>query len=172
MIAPLKDIFGEDDILLLRNPESTPKCRRDPEVSGQRPEAKIHCDGASSGNPGHAGVGVVIRLIEKPYEDYKISEYIGIVTNNVAEYTAFIRGLKEARSLGLKRIEIFLDSELLVKQIKGIYRIKSAKLRPFWEKARNILKEFDSYKITYVQRELNKEADLLAKKAIKNLIKN
>ncbi len=135
-------------------------------------EAKIYCDGASSGNPGHAGAGVVIRLGEKPHEDYKISEYIGIATNNVAEYTALIRGLKEARSLGLKKIEVFLDSELLVKQMKGVYRIKSAKLRPFWEEARNILKQFDSYRITHVQRELNKEADLLAKRAIKNFMKN
>jgi ribonuclease HI len=164
MIAPLKDILGGDDVLLLRK--------------SQRLEAKIYCDGASSGNPGHAGAGVVIRLGEKPHvgttrfrEDYKISEYIGIVTNNVAEYTALIRGLKEARSLGLKKIEIFLDSELLVKQINGIYRIKSAKLRPFWEEARNILKQFDSYRITHVQRGLNKEADLLAKRAIKNFMK-
>lgn len=164
MIAPLKDILGGDDVLLLRK--------------SQRLEAKIYCDGASSGNPGHAGAGVVIRLGEKPHvgttrfrEDYKISEYIGIATNNVAEYTALIRGLKEARSLGLKKIEIFLDSELLVKQINGIYRMKSAKLRPFWEEARNILKQFDSYRITHVQRGLNKEADLLAKRAIKNFMK-
>ncbi len=141
-------------------------------------EAEIYCDGASGGNPGHAGIGVVIRIKKKPHisefkniapEGLRVSEYIGIATNNVAEYTAFVRGLKEARSLGLKRVEIFLDSELLVKQIRGVYKIKSAKLKPFWEKARDILSQFVSYKITHIQRELNKEADLLAKNAIRNI---
>jgi len=159
--------------------------------SSPRPEAKIYCDGASSGNPGHAGIGVVIQFkknhrdsatqagqdsepdsIDLPgsREDCCISEYIGITTNNVAEYSALVRGLREASSLGLKRIEIFLDSELLVKQIKGIYKIKSAKLSPLWAEAQKILKLFDSYKITHIQRKLNKKADNLAKKAAKGLI--
>lgn len=153
------------------------------------PEAEIYCDGASSGNPGHAGIGVVIVRQKlqvashksqvtsdlKPEtcnlqpETYRISEYIGITTNNVAEYSALIRGLEESRSLGLKTIDIFLDSELLVRQIKGIYKIKSVNLKPLWEKARGILKQFNNYRIIHIQRELNKEADSLAKKAIKSV---
>src|SRR4030067_609249 len=97
-------------------------------------EAKIYCDGASSGNPGRAGIGVVIQVRGHLHKDYKISEYIGIATNNVAEYSALIRGLEEARSLGLKKIEIFLESELLVRQIKGVYKISSANLKTLWEK--------------------------------------
>lgn len=129
--------------------------------------AEIYCDGASSGNPGHAGIGVVIQIQDSKIE---ISEYIGITTNNVAEYSALIRGLEEVKKLGLRRIEIFLDSELLVKQIKGLYRIKSVSLKPLWEKAQYILKQLDSYRVTHIQRELNKEADSLARKAIKRKI--
>ena len=188
MIGPLKDILAGNDVPLFRNSNAFTECRNE---NSQQPEAEIYCDGASSGNPGHAGIGVVLRFRGKlqvkrtPRDrspesnqksqkhlpllrrDQKISQYIGVATNNVAEYTALIRGIKEAGSFGLKRIEIFLDSELLVKQIKGIYRVKSAKLRPFWEEAQKILRQFDSYKVTHVRRELNKEADLLAKKAIK-----
>ncbi len=133
-------------------------------------DAEIYCDGASSGNPGHSGMGVVIRFKERPHEDYRFSEYIGISTNNVAEYMAFVKGLKIARGFKLKRIKIFLDSELLVKQIKGVYRVRNTNLKPFWEEAQSILKQFDSYMITHVRRELNKEADLLAKRSIKNFI--
>jgi ribonuclease HI len=152
------------------------------------PEAEIYCDGASSGNPGHAGIGVVIVRQKlqvashesqvtsdlKPEtcnlqpETYRISEYIGVTTNNVAEYSALIRGLEKAKSLGLRRIDIFVDSELLVKQIKGLYKVKSTNLKPLWKKTQNILKQLD-YRITHVQRELNREADLLAKKAIKSV---
>lgn len=172
MTALPDDILSCDNASLFDTPE-----RLSTVDKPQLLEAEIYCDGASSGNPGHAGIGVVIRIKKRPLisefrnqvpEGLRVSEYIGIATNNVAEYTAFVRGLEEARSLGLKRVEIFLDSELLVKQIKGVYRIKSAKLKPFWEKARDILSQFGSYKITHIQRELNKEADLLAKNAIKN----
>lgn len=175
MIAPHKYVFSGDDTLFPVGSRQLP-----PADMSQMPEAAIYCDGASSGNPGHSGIGVVIRIKKRPRISefrnqapggLRISEYIGIATNNIAEYTAFVRGLEEAKHLGLKRVEIFLDSELLVKQIKGVYRIKSAKLKPFWEKARDILNQFGSYKITHIQRELNKEADLLAKDAIRNFQK-
>lgn len=143
-------------------------------------DAEVYCDGASSGNPGHSGMGIVIRFKKRPHdvlirqarfrEDYRFSEYIGIVTNNVAEYTAFVKGLKIARGFKLKRIKIFLDSELLVKQIKGVYRVRNTNLKPFWEEAQSILKQFDSYMITHIRRELNKEADLLAKRSIENFV--
>lgn len=135
--------------------------------------AVMHCDGASSGNPGRSGIGVVINLSgenAKEHEkkkEYRLSEYIGIATNNVAEYSALIRGLEKARSLGLKKIKIFLDSELLVRQMNGIYKVKNKNLMPLWIKANNILKEFDDHEIIHVRREMNKEADLLATGAVK-----
>lgn len=146
-------------------------------------EAKIYCDGASSGNPGHAGIGVVIRhksvhpglvptLRDGQFTVHRVSEYIGIATNNIAEYAAFIKGIELARAFGLKKIEVFLDSELLVRQILGVYRVKNPNLRLQWIEANNILKKFDYYRVTHVRRELNKEADLLAKKAIRDFLKN
>lgn len=136
--------------------------------------AVMHCDGACSGNPGKSGIGVVIDLFnedrqcDEDRETHTISEYIGIATNNIAEYTALIRGLEKARALGVKKIEILLDSELLVRQINGIYKVKNEKLLPLWMQARNILKDFDKYKLTHVLREYNKEADSLATQAVKN----
>jgi len=135
--------------------------------------AEMHCDGASSGNPGNSGIGVVINISEKDAgflgtkESHRISEYIGLATNNVAEYSALLRGLETARSLGIRKINIFLDSELLVKQINGIYKVKHSNLIPLWTKAKSILKDFDHYIVKHVPRELNKEADSLAARAAK-----
>ncbi len=133
-------------------------------------EAEVYCDGASSGNPGRSGIGVVIRY--KPshslqFTVHQKSEYIGVATNNIAEYKALISGLKEAKALGIKHIKIFLDSELLVRQINGIYRVKDLKLKPLWDEAMHLLKDF-SYSIAHIPRELNKEADLLSKQAVRN----
>jgi len=158
--------------------------RADQPRADSQSEAEIYCDGASSGNPGHAGIGVVIKRQSPDIRAQttqnrlrtlnselitRISEYIGITTNNVAEYSALIRGLEKAKSLGLRKIEIFVDSELLVKQTKGLYKVKSANLKPLWKRTQDILKQLDSYKITHIRRELNREADLLAKKAIKSV---
>ena len=151
-----------DGAMLFRDEVTKPGISRD---AKQEFDAEIYCDGSSLGNPGHGGIGVVARLLNKPCKDIAISEYIGIVTNNVAEYSALIRGIREARALGVKRIAVFLDSELLVKQLKGVYRVKSSMLKPLWEDARTLLRQFDYYTITHVRREFNKEADFLAKKA-------
>lgn len=134
-----------------------------------RGKAEIYCDGASEGNPGDSGIGVVMICHKgKGVEVYKISEYIGVATNNIAEYSALIRGLEEAELLGFRKIKVFLDSELLVKQIEGIYRVKSHHLKRLWIQAQNILRRFQGYTITHVQRDLNKEADSLAREAIRN----
>jgi ribonuclease HI len=138
--------------------------------------AVIYCDGASRGNPGNAGIGVVIYLPgeegpEGKNVEIKISGYIGIATNNVAEYSALIAGLEKAVSIGTKKIKIFLDSELLVRQINGIYKVKNKNLQPLWMKVMNILKEFDTYKVSHVRRELNKEADALAREGVKKRVK-
>lgn len=132
----------------------------------------MHCDGASSGNPGPSGTGVVIKLVgQNPgYHGkdmiHRISEYIGTATNNVAEYSALLIGLETARSLGIQDIRIFMDSELLVRQLNGIYRVKNKNLIALWIKAMNLLKEFSHYTVVHIPREMNKEADSLARRAV------
>jgi len=131
--------------------------------------AVIYCDGASSGNPGKAGIGAVINFYEKTSGKstlYKISEYIGITTNNIAEYKALIRALEFVKGAGVRDVRIFLDSELICKQIKGQYRVRDKKLLPLWKKVMNLLKELNSYSITHINRDKNKEADKLARLAI------
>ncbi len=132
-------------------------------IDSQR-DAVLHCDGASSGNPGESGIGAVLVLGDNTYE---ISEHIGIATNNIAEYTALIKGLAKAEALKVDRIKIFLDSELLVRQIEGIYKVKSVKLQGLYQSAIAHLKSFKAYTIKHIPREENKKADALAKKAIK-----
>jgi ribonuclease HI len=135
--------------------------------------AVMHCDGASSGNPGDSGIGAVIYITDKDMqygehnEACRISEYIGIATNNIAEYTAFVTGLEKAVSLGIRRINIFLDSELIVRQINGIYKVKNKNLLPLWKRAMSMLQGFDEYKVTHVRREHNTVADFLATQAVK-----
>lgn len=135
--------------------------------------ATMYCDGACSGNPGDSGVGVAINLSDEDAavlnkdKSYRISEYIGTATNNIAEYSALIMGLEKAMSLGIKRIKIFLDSELVVKQLKGVYKVKHKNLIPLWQQAKGLLKNFESCKVSHVPREMNAEADSLARKAVK-----
>ncbi len=133
--------------------------------------AVMYCDGASSGNPGHSGIGVSLTLTDEDADilgtdkQHDISEYIGEATNNVAEYSALIVGLQTARELGIRKIKVYLDSELLVRQMSGVYKVKNKNLLSLWKKAKDIYKDFDSCKISHVRRELNKDADALARKA-------
>ncbi len=134
--------------------------------------AVMHCDGGSRGNPGDAGIGVVINVrqdtdpLSDSIDDRRISEYIGTATNNVAEYSALLRGLESALEMGIRDISIFLDSELLVRQMNGIYKVKNRNLRPMWERAMGLVSKFDTCNIIHVRRELNKEADALVNQAI------
>jgi ribonuclease HI len=127
-------------------------------------KATVFCDGASSGNPGESGIGVVIHFEGKTY---RISEPIGTATNNVAEYTALIHGLETINAMHPESIEVFLDSELLVRQINGIYRVSNDRLKGLHSRVKSLLKSFKRYSIRHIPREENSEADLLAKKAVK-----
>ena len=122
---------------------------------------KAHVDGAARGNPGPAGVGVVIEdgdgLVVK-----EIAEPLGRTTNNVAEYTAMIRALEEARALGCSRLAVYTDSELMAHQLNGKYAVKAAHLIPLFQRARLLLQQFDAASVTHVRRELNKRADALS----------
>ncbi len=126
---------------------------------------RINIDGGSRGNPGPASYGVVIRdgggeIVAK------LKKYIGRMTNNVAEYYGLIAALDYAESHGVRAIRIESDSELLVKQMRGLYKVKSEDLRPLFERAQKMSKTFDSFRIEHVYREQNREADALANEAL------
>ena len=126
----------------------------------------IHTDGASKGNPGHASIAYVIAGADGQVIASH-GRYIGKETNNVAEYTALVEALAAARDLGAAQVEAFSDSELMVKQVSGAYRVKNENLRPLYEKVVAGLRAFASATLTHVPREQNREADKLAGAAIK-----
>jgi len=125
---------------------------------------KIYTDGASSGNPGPSGIGFVIYN-ENGEKLKEYSEYIGLATNNIAEYSALIRALEFLKDKENLKINIFTDSELLVKQLKGLYKVKSKNLKNLYEKVISLLSLFE-YELHHIPREENKIADNLAKKAV------
>ncbi|HHL39609.1 MAG TPA: ribonuclease HI family protein [Deltaproteobacteria bacterium] len=129
-------------------------------------EATINVDGASRGNPGKAGLGVIIREEPGGRVVRKISRYLGETTNNVAEYSALIAALEAARELGLRRIRVLADSELMVRQIKGLYKVRNEGLRPLHARAAALIKSFDRFEIRHVPRGRNSEADAMANAAI------
>jgi len=126
---------------------------------------EIYVDGGSRGNPGPSGVGVVI-LDANGKRLKEVSKYIGEATNNIAEYNALLYGLEEALMLRIDEIVVNLDSELVVKQLAGDYRVKDPGLKPLFERAMNMLKSFKSFEIRHIDREKNKEADKLVNRAI------
>jgi len=121
--------------------------------------ASIYIDGGSRGNPGPAGAGIIIKTKENTHS---FSIPLGNQTNNYAEYEALLFSLKEASKLNLDDITIYSDSELLVNQMKGIYKVKSPNLINSYKKAITLAKNFRSIKFTHIPREKNKEADKLA----------
>ena len=144
----------------------------DSEADGQEGEpgtrmmtVSLYCDGASRGNPGPSGAGVVL-LDDKGEQILELSRYLDDGTNNEAEYRALVRGLEAAAEIGVRRIEIFLDSELVVKQLSGKYKVRNARLRSLFDQAVSILRQFDDYGIFHVGREQNQQADRLANEAI------
>lgn len=124
----------------------------------------LRIDGASRGNPGEAAYAVVIeRPGQPPYEE---AQRLGQTTNNIAEYTALLRGLERAAKLGGRDIEVFSDSELLVKQMNGEYRVKNQALKALYTAAQEKLKEFENVTIRHVRREQNVRADALCNAAL------
>lgn len=125
----------------------------------------LYTDGGSRGNPGPAGIGVVILdSARKRIKD--LYRYIGETTNNIAEYNALIHGLEEAAKLNADEVVINMDSELIAKQLNGEYRVKDSDIKPLFEKALGILKTFKAFEINHIERSKNKEADKLVNKAI------
>ena len=129
----------------------------------------LHTDGAARGNPGHAGAGAVL-LDQKGDEVAAFKRYLGEATNNVAEYEALLLGLKGAKDMGVSALTVKLDSELLVKQLTGVYRVKSPHLKPLHKRALGLLRGFAQVDIIHVRRNLNTLADKLANQAIDEAI--
>jgi ribonuclease HI len=127
-------------------------------------------DGAARGNPGTAGCGAAI-YDETGAVVKKLSRYLGQATNNVAEYEGLLMGLEALIQLGRKRIVVQSDSQLLVRQLNGQYRVKDEKLKRLFERAMTLLRQFDSVQILHVPRELNKLADRLANQGIDDALK-
>ena len=125
----------------------------------------IQFDGGSRGNPGPAGIGVVLSA-QDGTSLVTLGRFIGRATNNVAEYRALIAGLEKARELGAKRILVRGDSELIVKQMRGEYRVKNADLRDLYDEAQFLLHQFDEARIEHNYREKNALADKLANLAM------
>lgn len=130
-------------------------------------ELHIYTDGASKGNPGPAGIGVVVVSSDGQVLR-EIAEYIGEQTNNVAEYIALIRGLKCGQELGATSLNVYVDSELLERQINGAYRVKSPNLQPLYNQVAELIRSFAKVQVSHVRREQNERADKLANEAIKN----
>ncbi len=132
-------------------------------------ELTIYSDGASRNNPGEAGAGVYI--MPTGGEPVRIARYLGQTTNNIAEYTAAIIGLEYAVAKGATRVRLLADSELLVKQLNGQYRVKNEGLKPLHQKVKTLLEKIGATEVKYIPREQNKEADALANKAIDEKIR-
>jgi ribonuclease HI len=129
--------------------------------------AILHTDGASQGNPGPAAFAYVLEQTGQP--PLEVKGCLGITTNNVAEYEALVRGLEHARRLGVERLQVYSDSELLVRQMNGEYQVKNPGLRPLFERAQALVRQFAQVTIRHVPREQNKRADALCREALKNL---
>ncbi len=125
----------------------------------------LQFDGGSRGNPGPAGIGVTLTD-DAGTPLYELAEFLGRTTNNVAEYTALLRGLAAAQALGAAQLAVRSDSELLVRQINGIYKVKSPDLKPLFQKALALIRALGHVTVTHVYRESNTRADELANLAM------
>ncbi|MBM9537310.1 ribonuclease HI family protein [Desulfobulbus alkaliphilus] len=151
-------------------PASVPPSHTSPAVPmdtsrGRRKRCRLFTDGASRGNPGQAGAGAVL-LDEKGAETATVSTYLGICTNNVAEYQALLLGLKKALQHGCTELTIALDSELIVRQLQGRYQVKNQTLRVLFAEVQQLLARFDRWSVSHVPRAENARADQLANRGI------
>ena len=130
----------------------------------QKEAATIYIDGASRGNPGSSGIGVVI--IDAKGKRRKIKKYLGIHTNNQAEYHALITALALAKRLKKTYLTIFTDSQLLANQINRLWKVRDAEIKALYQEAISLISGFKKVKLSHIPRNLNKEADGLANEAL------
>jgi probable phosphoglycerate mutase len=129
------------------------------------PWISAHCDGGARGNPGPAGFGALIQDAEGRVLA-ELSEFLGIQTNNFAEYSGLLATLDFALGHGYQRLRVISDSELMVKQVQGKYKVKSPGLRPLYEQAKQKIARLDGFEIVHALRHRNKDADRLANDAM------
>lgn len=147
--------------------------------------AELYTDGGARGNPGPAGIGIVLKLKTqnataargggappKAVAKRKTKKYIGEATNNQAEYRALIAGLELAKAEGVEELKVFMDSELIVKQMRGEYRVKNPDLKPLFASALALTNKFTSVSFHHIPREKNKAADKLVNEAIDQVTDN
>ncbi len=126
---------------------------------------RVYSDGAARGNPGPSGAGAVLTDADgTPVA--RVGKYLGRQTNNYAEYMGLIIGLEHARELGAREVDVYADSELMIRQLGGRYQVKSATLKPLYDQAVRLLKGFAKVKLVHVPREMNKDADEMSNRAI------
>jgi len=134
-------------------------------MSRAAPHVIIHIDGGSRGNPGPAAAGVVVAAADGTVV-HEAGIYLGRATNNVAEYRGLLAGLEAAKSLGAEEVEIVSDSELLIRQINGQYRVKNANLLPLYRRALRLAETFGKCRFRHIRRERNTRADQLVNRAL------
>ena len=144
---------------------TTPPSLFPPPHPSTGPWITAHCDGGARGNPGPAGFGALIQDAGG-HVLAELSEFLGIQTNNFAEYSGLLASLDFALSHGHRRLRVISDSELMVKQIQGKYKVKSPGLRPLFEQARKKIAQLDAFEIVHALRHKNKDADRLANQAM------
>ncbi len=126
---------------------------------------RVYSDGAARGNPGPSGAGAVLVEPSGQIVD-RLGKYLGVHTNNYAEYMGLLLGLRRARELGVREVEVFADSELMIRQLGGRYQVKSPSLRPLYQEALKLLNDFSRVKLVHVPREMNSAADEMSNRAI------
>jgi len=126
---------------------------------------RVYSDGAARGNPGPSGAGAVVTDSEGAIIA-RVGKFLGRQTNNYAEYMGLLIGLEHARKLGAREVDVYADSELMIRQLGGRYQVKSPTLKPLYDEAVRLLKGFAKVKLVHVPRELNKDADEMSNRAI------
>jgi ribonuclease HI len=131
-------------------------------------ELVVYCDGGSRGNPGPSAIGAVVfdAATDPPTLIASVSECIGIATNNIAEYKALIAGLEAVAHLRARIVHVRADSLLVIKQLRGEWKVKHANIKPLYAEARRLLAEYEIVDLQHVRRELNTEADALVNQAL------
>ncbi len=124
----------------------------------------VYTDGASRGNPGESGIGVVISKNNTTVKTIKT--YLGKATNNQAEYAALIAALEAVLGLGKHKVRLYTDSQLMANQINGLWKVKHPDIKPLYKKAMTLIGQLPEFRIQYIPRELNTQADRLANQAI------
>jgi ribonuclease HI len=145
--------------------EPTPSAAANPEKSPKSTWINAHCDGGARGNPGPAGYGAVIQD-DQGTVLAELSEFLGMRTNNFAEYSGLLACLQYALDHHHPRLRVVSDSELMVKQIQGKYKVNSPDLRPLWQEAKNRIARLEGFEISHALRHKNKDADRLANQAM------